>query len=66
MIFPPRVSSTQLMRFSFHCALAPMLALVDYDPKADEINELTNKMISVWRKVADYIIEGDYYPPDAI
>jgi alpha-galactosidase len=48
--------------FSFHCAMAPML-FATLDIRRDDYDyELAAKMIGIWRRIADLILQGDYYP----
>jgi hypothetical protein len=47
-------------KFAYHNAFAPsMTDMVHYDV---EDSELATKMQSIWRKVAEIELEGDYYP----
>jgi alpha-galactosidase len=49
-------------RFSFHCGMAPML-FATLDIRRDDYDfALAAKMIGLWRRVADLILQGDYYP----
>jgi alpha-galactosidase len=48
--------------FSYHCALAPMLApAVDIKRPDNDFGTL-RKMVGIWRSVADLLLDGDYYP----
>ncbi len=48
--------------FSYHCALAPMLApAIDIKRSGNDFGTL-HKMVEVWRSVADMLLDGDYYP----
>jgi alpha-galactosidase len=48
--------------FAFHCALAPMLT-PSYDIKSPVANLGTiQQMIGIWRRAAELVVEGDYYP----
>ncbi len=48
--------------FGFHCAMAPML-FATLDIRRDDYDfALAAKMIGIWRRVADLILQGDYYP----
>jgi len=48
--------------FSFHCGMAPMF-FATLDIRRDDYDfALAAKMIGIWRKVADLILTGDYYP----
>jgi alpha-galactosidase len=49
--------------FGFHCAMAPML-FPTFDIKRDDYDfdlDLIQKMICVWRRVANFVLYGDYY-----
>jgi alpha-galactosidase len=55
--FDPQVDS-----FSFHCGMAPML-FATLDIRRDDYDfALAAKMIGIWRRVADLMLAGDYYP----
>ena len=48
--------------FSYHCGLAPMLATaldIRHDSAGDEASR---QMIRIWRRAADLLLHGDYYP----
>ncbi|HEY6498051.1 MAG TPA: glycoside hydrolase family 36 protein [Streptosporangiaceae bacterium] len=48
--------------FAFHCALAPMLT-PSYDIKSPVSNlGPIHQMIGIWRRAAELVVEGDYYP----
>ena len=48
--------------FSFHCGMAAML-FATLDIRRDDYDfATTKKMIAVWRKAADILLHGDYYP----
>ncbi|HEY3288977.1 MAG TPA: alpha-galactosidase [Anaerolineae bacterium] len=48
--------------FSFHCGFAPMLfATLDIRRDDYDFGE-ARKMIAIWRKAADLLLHGDYYP----
>ena len=48
--------------YAFHCSMAPMLSLgVDIRRVEDYDLGLIQQMISVWRRAADLILNGDYY-----
>ncbi len=48
--------------FSYHCALAPMLA-TSFDIRRDDYDyALARRMIAIWRRAAGLILHGDYYP----
>ncbi len=52
----------QVDSYSFHCAMAPML-FATLDIRRDDYDfALAGKMIDVWRRSADLILYGDYYP----
>ena len=48
--------------FAFHCALAPMLT-PSYDIKrpVDDLGTI-QRMIGIWRRAAELVVEGDYHP----
>ena len=47
--------------FSFHCGMAPMM-FPNLDIRREDYDyKLAVKMISIWRKVADMMLHGDYY-----
>ena len=48
--------------FSYHCALAPMLAPAIDIKRPDNDFGTLHKMVRVWRSVADLLLDGDYYP----
>ncbi len=48
--------------FSFHCGMAAMLFVTLDIRREDYDYELALKMIEAWRKVADLLLHGDYYP----
>jgi alpha-galactosidase len=48
--------------FSFHCALAPMLAPALDIRRSDHDFGTARQMIDIWRSVAELLLEGDYYP----
>jgi alpha-galactosidase len=52
----------QVDSFSYHCALAPML-FATLDIRRDDYDfALVRKMVGVWRRAAELILHGDYYP----
>lgn len=52
----------QVDSYSFHCGMAPML-FATLDIRRDDYDfALARKMIDVWRRSADLILYGDYYP----
>jgi hypothetical protein len=48
--------------FSYHCALAPMLMPTIDIRREDYDFELMKRLIAVWRRAADLVLGGDYYP----
>jgi alpha-galactosidase len=49
-------------RFAFHCGMAPML-FATLDIRRDDYDfALASKMIDIWRRIADLMLQGDYYP----
>lgn len=58
----PMRFNKQVDSYSYHCAMAPMLAL-GLDIRRDDYNyALAKKMIAIWRRASDLILYGDYYP----
>lgn len=52
----------QVDSYSFHCAMAPML-FATLDIRRDDYNfGLAAKMIAIWRRAAELMLHGDYYP----
>ena len=52
----------QVDSFSFHCGMAPMM-FASLDIRRNDYDfELATKMIGIWRKAADTMLHGDYYP----
>lgn len=52
----------QIDSFSFHCGMAAMLfATVDIR-REDYDFELGRKMIKIWRRAAEMLLNGDYFP----
>ena len=52
----------QVDSYSFHCGMAPMLFLT-LDIRRDDYDfALAGKMIGIWRRAADLMLHGDYYP----
>jgi alpha-galactosidase len=48
--------------FSYHCGLAPML-IPCLDIQRDDYDfDLVRRMLGIWRRAAELIIAGDYYP----
>lgn len=58
---PPGRSSERVDRYSFHCALAPMMALSIDVRRDDHDYPLVREMIDVWRRASEALILGDYY-----
>ncbi len=48
--------------FKYHCAMAPALTDMLEWNDSDEEFELAKKMIPLWRRAAQLMISGDYYP----
>ncbi len=48
--------------YSFHCGLAPMLFTTLDIRREDYDFALAQKMIALWRRAADLLLTGDYYP----
>lgn len=52
----------RLDSFSYHCGMAPML-FVTLDIRRDDYDyAVARKMIPIWRRAADLLLYGDYYP----
>jgi alpha-galactosidase len=52
----------QVDSFSFHCGMAPMM-FASLDIRRNDYDfELATKMIGIWRKAANIMLHGDYYP----
>ena len=48
--------------FSYHAAMAPMLATA-FDVRRDDVDHRTTRaMIALWRRAADLLLHGDYHP----
>ena len=48
--------------YSFHCAMAPMLS-TKLDIRRDDYDyALAKRMIEIWRRASDLMLNGDYYP----
>lgn len=48
--------------YSFHCGMAPML-FATLDIRRDDYDfALARKLIAIWRRAADLMLYGDYYP----
>jgi alpha-galactosidase len=49
-------------RFSYHCGIGPMM-MPAIDIKRDNYDyDLIREMIAIWKRAADMMIRGDYYP----
>jgi hypothetical protein len=49
-------------RFAYHCAMAPAItSMIEYND-SQELFELGRKMHPIWRKAAELMLSGDYYP----
>lgn len=48
--------------FSYHCAMAPMLAPAVDIKRTDSDFGTLRQMVACWRSVADVLLDGDYYP----
>jgi alpha-galactosidase len=54
--------NSQVDSYAFHCGMAPMLAL-GIDIKDEHYDfPFAKKMVGVWRRIADLMLYGDYYP----
>jgi alpha-galactosidase len=52
----------QVDSFSFHCGMAPMM-FASLDIRRNDYDfALGVKMIGIWRRAADIMLHGDYYP----
>lgn len=49
-------------RYSYHCALAPSLTDMTDRKAPDEAMALAIEMTALWRRAADLMLRGDYYP----
>ena len=52
----------QIDSYSFHCGLAPMLFVTVDIRRDDHDYALAARMVGIWRRAADVILHGDYYP----
>jgi len=52
----------QVDSYSFHCGLAPMLFATLDIRRADYDFALARQMLAIWRRAADLLLYGDYYP----
>lgn len=48
--------------YAFHTAFAPAICCYDTQNESDEVINYCKKMIALWRKAADYAMNGDYFP----
>lgn len=49
-------------RFSYHCGMAPMM-FVTLDIRRDDYDFLlASEMIAIWRRAAQFLLYGDYFP----
>ncbi len=48
--------------FAFHVAMAPALTDMTMFNASGEAFALSRKMVPLWRKAAEYMISGDFYP----
>lgn len=49
--------------FAYHCGMAPMMATA-FDIRSDDTDHdpLSRQMIAIWRRAAEMLLHGDYYP----
>ena len=48
--------------FSYHCGMAPMM-LAAFDIRGDQSHHaFGRRMVAIWRRAADTLLHGDYYP----
>lgn len=48
--------------YAYHCAMAPALtSMIEYYDNENRF-EIGNRMTKLWRRAAEYMIGGDYYP----
>ncbi|MBP5313068.1 MAG: alpha-galactosidase [Clostridia bacterium] len=48
--------------YAYHCAMAPALtSMIEYYD-GEELFAVGKKMVPVWRRAAEYMLSGDYYP----
>ncbi len=52
----------QVDSYSFHCGFAPMLFATLDIRRADYDFALARQMLAIWRRAADLLLYGDYYP----
>ncbi len=52
----------QVDSYSFHCGMAPMLFATLDIRRNDYDFALARKMIAIWRRAANLLLHGDYYP----
>lgn len=48
--------------FAFHSAMAPCLTDMTFFDASPEAFALSRKMVPLWRKAAEYMLSGDFYP----
>ncbi len=49
-------------KFAFHCAMAPAVTCMAEYYDSDEIIKDCVEMVPIWRRAADLMLAGDYYP----
>ncbi len=59
---PERFIIGRFDEFSFYCAMAPMIHTCDDFGEVENPVPMINKMIPIWRSIAKFMIDGDYYP----
>ena len=60
--YPHGRSDRQVDSFSYHCGLGPMIVPC-IDIRRDDYDfDLMKKMLGIWRRAADLMLNGDYYP----
>jgi alpha-galactosidase len=58
----PKRYDRRVDSFSYHCGLGPML-MPTIDIKRDDYDfDLMKRLIAIWRRAADLVVNGDYYP----
>jgi len=55
-------SSKPVDEYAFQCAMALAVTCMTEYYHDDEAFKLSTKMVAVWRKVSDMMLDGDYYP----
>ena len=53
---------TPVDRFAYHCAMAPAVTSTIQYNDSDELFEVGRTMEPVWRRAAELMLSGDYYP----